>query len=364
MKRLGGTHFSDKLNNVLYFFSGAFTVVIVGILIIGVQIKAQNTHQGFETPSEAAESEYTPSGIVLPMEETVFDRSVEKWQEGIVTRHGRHYKFNSDIKTYLLMGIDCDDKIQEMDYSKSGGQSDAIFLLVANGQTNELSVISINRNTMTEVSMFTGKGTSMGTTVAQLCVQHSYGDGKKLSGSRTVDAVEKLFYNLPVSGYISLNMGAIPDMNDAIGGIEVEVLSDLDYPSSGVHLNKGEVVTLQGQEAYCYLRGRDLNDFDSATDRLRRQEQYISAYMNKLKRNNSIDAGTVFSIYNAVAEYVVSSISFTDLCLELMKFDFNDKIRTVPGTTVPGESGLEEFYVDEDAFCDLLIEVFYNEITP
>ena len=33
-----------------------------------------------------------------------------------------------------------------------------------------------------------------------------------------------MFYNLPISGYMSINMGAIGDINDAIGGVEVKCL--------------------------------------------------------------------------------------------------------------------------------------------
>jgi hypothetical protein len=34
---------------------------------------------------------------------------------------------------------------------------------------------------------------------------------------------------------------------------------------------------------------------------------------------------------------------------------------SVPGETTVGEDGYEEFYVDEDAFYDLIIQVFYEE---
>ena len=88
-----------------------------------------------------------------------------------------------------------------------------------------------------------------------------------------------MFHNLPIYGYVALNMGGVPPVNDAVGGVEVEVLQDLHYPEKGVDLREGEVVRLNGQEAYCYLRGRDVNEYDSATLRLRREEQYIINFM-------------------------------------------------------------------------------------
>jgi LCP family protein required for cell wall assembly len=215
---------------------------------------------------------------------------------------------------------------------------------------------------MTEIERFTGSGVSMGKAVSQICVQHAYGDGKKLSCSRVEDAVANLFYNIPIQGYISMNMGAIPGMNDAIGGVQVTVLDDLEYKGRGVSLKKGETVTLNGQEAYCYLRGRDVNDYDSATERLRRQEQYITSFIAGLQGAEDYQT-TVTDVYNAIADYTVTDIDVATLMSSLIQYGYSeDDMYSVPGETSVGEDGYEEFYVDEDAFYDLIIQVFYKEV--
>jgi anionic cell wall polymer biosynthesis LytR-Cps2A-Psr (LCP) family protein len=203
---------------------------------------------------------------------------------------------------------------------------------------------------------------SLGTVEAQICTQHGFGDGKKLSCTRTVNAVKQLFYNIPISGYVAINMGAVPTLNDAIGGVRVKVLQDLSYPDSGVELAAGDVVTLSGKEAYVYLRGRDLNDFDSATDRLRREEQYVINYMNQLKSYAAGDPDQVVEIYDSVSDYLVSSVDFATLAEELLNYEFSDDIMyTVPGDTRMGDE-FEEYYVDEDAFYDLVIQIFYTKV--
>jgi LCP family protein required for cell wall assembly len=335
--------------------------VIVVILIIGVQIKAQQTG---ESDSAGSESSYEPVQQEENREDTdTAPQFAEKWQEGTICYDDKYYTYNNNLSTYLLMGIDCNDAIYNMDTKETGYQSDAMFLLVADNDTQELSVVSINRNTMAEISVFTSGGVSMGSIVSQLCVQHAYGDGKKLSCSRTLEAVENLFYQIPIKGYVSINMGGIPGLNDAVGGIEVDVLHDITYPDVGVDLREGERVTLNGQEAYCYLRGRDVTEYDSATARLRRQEQYITAYLDKLHAAED-QTQMILDIYEAVDDYIVTNIDITDWLGRFLVYDFSDEnVYTVPGEIQTGDDGLEEYHVDEDAFYELILQVFYEEVT-
>jgi LCP family protein required for cell wall assembly len=368
VRRENRTTIAQKLNNILYFLAGSIVTVLIGFIVIGVQLKngeleaaeQQSARTAAESPAVVEEED---TETVLENTEAVSaDTTVEKWQEGTISYNGKYYRYNNHLKTYLFMGIDTDDEVYNMITKDTGYQSDALFLMVANTQDQTLSVVTINRNTMTEIERFTGNGTSMGKDVSQICVQHAYGDGRKLSCSRVVDAVENLFYNIPVQGYVSLNMGAIPGMNDAVGGVRVTVLDDLTYEDRGVDLKKGEEVTLNGQEAYCYLRGRDVNDFDSATERLRRQEQYITSFI--LGVQGVADAQTmVVDMYNAVESYTVTDIDFENLLTELLEYTYTENdIYTVPGEATEGSDGREEYNVDADALYDLVIRVFYNEV--
>jgi LCP family protein required for cell wall assembly len=348
------------LNNVLYFFAGAVVTLVVGFLVIAVQAKTQDAEDGTQQGTLTAAG--SPVAETETEKETAqMDGSVEKWQEGTISYNGGYYRYNNYLKTYLFMGIDTDDEVYNMDTSDTGYQSDALFLIVANSSDQTLSVITIHRNTMTEIERFTGSGVSMGKAVSQICVQHAYGDGKKLSCTRVEDAVAGLFYNIPIQGYISMNMGAIPGMNDAVGGVQVTVLDDLEYEDRGVSLKKGETVTLSGQEAYCYLRGRDVNDYDSATERLRRQEQYITSFITELQGMDDRQA-TVTDVFNAIEDYTVTDIDISSLMSSLLEYEYSeDNMYSIPGETTVGEDGYEEFYVDEDAFYDLIIQVFYEE---
>ena len=302
------------------------------------------------------ETRYEPTTMDVSTEPT------EKWQEGVISYNGKQYKFNNKIKTYLFLGIDNDNPVSKAKDGISGGQSDAIFLLVEDIEKEEFSIIAINRNAMTMIDVYDTNGDYVGQAKLQLCLQHGYGDGMKTSCNRSVDAVSRLFYDLPINGYMSINMGAIDKMNDAIGGVEVTVLDDLQDKSRGVDLKKGETKVLNGNEAYVYLRKRDVDEFNSATYRMERQKQYLTNFFKKAADVTERNQSTVLGIYRSIEEYLVSNIDFADFLSEAAEYEFPESnMYTVQGEMVMGEE-FEEFYVDEDALYDLVINVFYKEV--
>ena len=353
---------STKLHNALYFMSGMMVVILALVIVAGVKTKAENA--GFHI---ADDTENSYEQQVAGQTDTTQDSGQEKWQEGVVAYQGKEYLYNTDIKTYLMMGVDIDGPVQQSSDYTQGGQSDALFLLVVNNKTEQLQVISINRNTMADIELCDEEGIDMGPRKTQICLQHAFGDGKRLSCSKTVDAVSGLFQNIPISGYLAMNMGGIPQMNDAVGGVEVTVQQDISFPKAGVNLKKGQKVTLNGMQAYYYLHGRDTEEYDSATKRLQREEQYIVAYMDKLKKVSTENPDQVTEIYNSVSDYLVTSVDFTSMIEQLMNYGFSeDQMYTVPGKTVEGKpidgKRYEEYHVDEDAMEELIMKVFYTPV--
>ena len=138
------------------------------------------------------------------------------WQEGDIRYKGIHYRYNSDILTILFLGIDKMEKVQPVENGEYGGQSDALFLLVLDPHEKKISVIGIPRDTMAELEVYEEDGRYIGTATGQVALQHAYGDGTGLSCERSVKAVSKLFYGLPIHGYCSINMGAVPDRKSVV----------------------------------------------------------------------------------------------------------------------------------------------------
>ncbi len=123
----------------------------------GSKQKAENA--GFHI---ADDTENSYEQQVAGQTDTTQDSGQEEWQEGVVAYQGKEYLYNTDIKTYLMMGVDIDGPVQQSSDYTQGGQSDALFLLVVNNKTEQLQVISINRNTMADIELCDEEGIDMG----------------------------------------------------------------------------------------------------------------------------------------------------------------------------------------------------------
>lgn len=335
-----------KQNNVIVIIFAVLLVVVLAVVIV-LAVKKNRA----DIPAAS-------------IDETIAEESteIEKWQEGTVSYNGKRYRYNTALKTYLFMGIDKAGTVEEAEDGISGGQSDAMFLLVEDAKTQKLSIIAINRNTMAMVDVYDEAGNYVGQRKLQICLQHGYGDGMRTSCLRTVDAVSRLFYQLPISGYLSLQMEAVPVLNDAVGGVTVEVMDDIENEALGVSLKKGETITLNGNEAYVYLRSRDLDEFASASRRLERQQQYLIGFLSQAKGTALTGERTVMQIYDAISDYMVTNIDFVDLVTEAKDYTFDDScMYSVPGELLMGVQ-FEEYYVDDDALYEMIIDIFYEPV--
>lgn len=292
------------------------------------------------------------------------------WQEGWLQYEGRIYEYNDDIMTFLIMGIDKNGEVENSQDATDGGQADALFLVVADRRKKEIRLVGINRDTMVNINAYGAYGEGMdGSAKAQIAVQHGFGDGRELSCELTRDAVSELFFNLPIHGYAAVNMDAIPVINDAVGGVTLEVIEDIDTDKYGKSIGKvwheGEEIHLQGMEAYCYVRWRDREKFESARLRLARQKQYLEAFMEKARSETKKNITLPVRLYGDLSKYMVTDISADEtayLAGELIGYTMDPQgIYTLSGETIKGDT-YEEFYPDEEALKALMIAVFYREV--
>lgn len=343
-------------------------VIVVVVAFLAIQISGRNRlykHNGSNRPnlgqSELAEVIEPDASESETATEEAEEESAYVWQEGDVRYQGTIYRYNEDILTFLFLGIDKMEEVERVEDGIDGGQSDAIFLLVLNPHSKEVSVIGVNRDTMTEVEVYSEYGDYRGTATLQLCLQHGYGDGAELSCARTMDAVSKLFYDLPIHGYCSINMGAIPLINDTIGGVELVALEDVIKSD----IKEGDIVHLKGMNAYRYLHNRDTKSDESARRRLERQKQYIEAYAKKAVEQMKSDITLPVKLYNDLSKYMVTDITVDEvsyLAAQAAGYHFSmENMYSLAGETKQGEK-YEEFYLDEEALYELILEVFYEEV--
>ncbi|WP_022756422.1 LCP family protein [Butyrivibrio fibrisolvens] len=292
--------------------------------------------------------------------------SASAWQPGWIRYDGKTYAYNTKLLTFLVLGIDSMDEVHEAEDGLSGGQSDAMFFLVLDPDNKDIKIIAINRNTMTDIDVYNEEGVYVGTGEAQICLQHGFGDGLEESCVRTVKTVKNLFHELPINGYISINMGAIPTVNDTVGGVTLKVKYDLPADGQYRSLRKGDTVTLSGDDAYWYTQHRDINDDFSANERLERQLQYLIEFIPSLQERVKEDPKSIASIYSALSPYMVTDIGLNEavyLGNEAAQYSFDsENIYQMKGESIIGRSGFEEFIYDEEGLYDLILDVFYTEV--
>lgn len=278
-----------------------------------------------------------------------------------VVYEGEKYKYNERILTFLVLGIDKNEKVSPAKNGVSGGQSDGIFLVVMNPDTKKIDIIMVHRDTVAKLQIYNKEGQFEKEAEAQICLQHAYGDGMELSNNRTKDAVSKLFCELPIHSVTSVNMGAVGEINDAIGGVTLESLESFEV--DGFEYKEGENVTLTGMSAYYYTKYRNINEHCTAEKRLLRQKQYLSKATEQLMKTLKKDVGIFVDIYNTVDDYVVTDLSvdeMTYIATEAVSYSFGEIYS--PSGSIDTSGYYEKFYVDIDEFEAMIIRLFYEKV--
>lgn len=293
----------------------------------------------------------------------------EEYDDDVVLYNGVPYKYNEDILTFLVMGTDSLEPLPKPDEIEDytlGGQADTLFLVVVNPHIREIQVIAINRNSMTEIDVYDKENNYVRTDLLQVCLQHGYGSGLEDSCERQVQTVSRMFFDLPIHGYLAMNMAAVPILNDCVGGVTLEVMEDIPWGTDVIAQGKGNTVTLEGMDAYYYLQYRDVEVFDSASMRLARQKQYLNAFAHQAIMETKKNITFPLDVINAISDYMVTDINtskVTYLATTYIGYSFNiNGIYSLQGETMIGGGGFEEFYVDDDALYDLIINLFYEEV--
>lgn len=276
-----------------------------------------------------------------------------------ITYKGKTYVYNDHLSNYLFMGIDTKGDMETAE-SGNAGQADAIFLTSMDRVTKEMQVISIPRDTMTEIEMFSVSRKSLGLMENHINLQYAQGDGKTESCELMKTAVSKLLGGIPVHGYCSVNMDGIPVMTEAAGNVQV-VIPDNSLEEVNPEFTEGAEVTLTKDNVEQFVRYRNTGREQSALVRQDRQKIFIEAYMKKAQEQYAKDASFVTGLYESMKPYMVTNIG-NDLFVKLLSVAQEGKtsVHTLPGKGAQGEY-FDEYRVDEEALQEMIISVFYRE---
>lgn len=292
------------------------------------------------------------------------ERREARTDSDTVVWNGVEYEYNRDLSNYLILGIDTRESTETEQGSAEAGQADAIYVLSHNRAENTVTVISIPRDTMTEIELFSRSGRSMGTGINHLSLSYAYGDGKHESCRLTEEAVSNLLYDVPIQSYCALSLDGVSVLTESVGTVQVTVPNN-----SLVHENpaysEGASVTLDGASTEQFLRYRDIDVTNSALERMERQQAYLEGFADAARQKMASE-GVSFAadLYLSLEPYMVTSMGkedFVTLAESLMEGTDGENW-TVPGE---GDAGTlhDEYRVDDDALFEKIIETFYVEVS-
>lgn len=298
------------------------------------------------------------SGLQI-LESTVLfvPREMEVQVRKTVTKDGVDYYPRQDITTVLVMGIGQSGPVQISEKPNDGKPVDMAAVVIVDEKTETCKILNINRDTMLLMPMLDQDSREAGTFFGQLAYSHTYGRGGEDSCENTRKAISNLLYGVNLDYYIAMNMDAVPILNDAVGGVTVQVKDDFSNISSDIPMG---VTTLQGRQALTFVQSRSGVGDELNLSRIERQKEYINRFVEAFRGKMGLSENFVLKTYNTVAPYLVSDLPVSSLIALLERYEGYDMSDTI---SLAGENRLGEefyeFYPDEELLEDLILELFY-----
>ena len=271
---------------------------------------------------------------------------------------GKKYVLKDQVESILFIGIDSYEKPSTNSYV-NGQQADLLMLLVLDHQNKTYTSLQINRDTMASFQMLGVTGENGGMTTAQIALSHAYGTGQNDSSRNTTKAVSNLLFNTEIPHFATIRMSAIATLNDAVGGVTVELLDDFDMLNSS--FVKGETVTLNGEQATAYVQYRGQLEDSTNISRMARQRQYMTAWLSALKTTLEMDKNFIANTSLKIADDFISDMTVEKLdeLADCFLTYTSCGILEIAGESVKGDEYME-FHVDDAALQKQVLELFWE----
>ena len=286
-----------------------------------------------------------------------------------VIYNGKQFTYNEDMVNIVLMGIDADNKPSAPLPYGSDIQADVILLAALDLKNNDMTLISINRDTMANIEIRDASGASLGVARSQLALSYAYGDGLEESCRMTCEAVSNLFYGLQIHGYGTYYMGGVSDLNDALGGVTVTILEDYPFTEMGgiySAMTPGTTMTLNGQQAVKYIRCRLYDETGNAL-RMVRQKQYMLSMLSQALSQVKQNPRLVFTLFHALEAHLLTDLDIFEisyLVTQASNMQFSGEVLNLKGELTYGAESHMELVLDELALYETILNVFYEEVAP
>lgn len=276
--------------------------------------------------------------------------------------NGRTYREKPAVTTLLIAGIDQqgDPQATGSKTYRRGAPADFLLLLAIDHTGKQIHQLQIDRDTMTDVYVLGVFGNEAGARIMQICLSHYYGDTLEANAKSTIRSVQNLLDGLEIDGWYMVDYGAIPVLNDALGGVKVHM--DFDMTPVNPAWTKGSDVILHGQEAEQFVRARMTVGSGTNQERMVRQGEYMNNAIQQMNKKISADLSFGESLLESLEKIATTNMTTKRLAEELNQA-YNYEILPIDhpeGEYTIGSDGYVEFHMKENAGTEWILEHLYT----
>jgi len=298
---------SGRLTKLFIIFFCLAFVLIMGLFLL---------KQIFSPPSDNTQSHGFISNFI-----------------NLVPEEGSSFSDENKNINILILGIDKNWTQDNIMYTKET-RTDTIMVAGLDLEKKTVGLLSIPRDSYVSIpSEYEGETYEIQGYEGK--INGAYTDGGVELTKKVVEEV----LQINIDYYILVKVNALPDLIDAIGGVEIYVEKDMDYDDNWghlhIHLKEGWQL-LDGNRAEGYSRFR--NDEEGDLGRIRRQQQVLYAIKNRVGETKSILE--IQRLIEATYKNVETDLSPRQI-LDLANIYKNVQKEDVKMATVP--TGTDEF---------------------
>jgi len=249
----------------------------------------------------------------------------------------------------LVTGIDY--SIERDGKGRMDFRTDTILLISVDFETSEIDMISVPRDSYADIAFTEAKWKING---AYMTAGGAEGDGFACMMQTVSDCIG----GIPVDYYVAVEMQAVKDIVDIIGGVWYDVEYEIEMNKR--HLSKG-YQHLDGQAVLDYLRVRKGITGNSDIARIDRQQRLLMEVFNQMKQASLVQ--DIPRMYKALEPQIMTNLNFEQIvALSLFALDFD--IETgIERYTLRGEYmaayNASKYYVLDHEYTEVIIrEIF------
>ena len=205
--------------------------------------------------------------------------------------------FMKDRVNILLTGIDyADERAGRNDF-----RTDTIMLFSVNFSAGDVDILSVPRDSYADIAFTDRKWKING---AYMSAGGADGRGYEC----LTKTVSTCLGGIPVDYYVAIEMPAVKDIVDIIGGVWYDV--DCEINMNGRHLDKGYQL-LNGQAVLDYCRARKGITSGTDIDRIDRQQRLLMEVFSQVKNASLLTE--IPQIYNTLKDQIDTNLSFEQI---------------------------------------------------